>query len=202
MPQVLRVRAGPTLTSLQTIPVNDPTRPTRIISAGWDGFVTVNVRDFNGVTPDGTAPVASNPEYFAGRSRLFSILLQGCFSEEWNGDDVVWAMEFERGIATPPGYGAVAAFLRWLDPATELGADAPEPYIKTRDTTFRPDSPKPSASKRKAFYAKEEARRKFRFSPGTVYGMELYNPNFDVGTMTLKIPMVTLGVRKYLRDQP
>ena len=94
----LRVRIGPHREALEVAWVNG--RPTEIDTEWFVGRVLVRVKDFRGVTPDGSEPVQDVP-YFAGRSRKFAIHIEGRFrtragQEPFNGDEVEFGTDFVR----------------------------------------------------------------------------------------------------------
>ena len=94
----LRVRIGPHREALEVAWVNG--RPTEIDTEWFVGRVLVRVKDFRGVTPDGSEPLQDVP-YFAGRSRKFAIHIEGRFrtragQEPFNGDEVEFGTDFVR----------------------------------------------------------------------------------------------------------
>jgi hypothetical protein len=74
----LRVRIGPSLSSLVPYNVNDDSNPHFIDSPYFTGNIAVRVKNFNGITPDGQEPIPDSA-YFGARKRLFSIQVQGRF---------------------------------------------------------------------------------------------------------------------------
>ena len=76
----LRVRIGPSLSSLSTYNVNDDSHPHFIDSPFFTGNMVVRIKNFNGITPDPkTMEPIPDSKYFGTRKRLFSVQLQGRF---------------------------------------------------------------------------------------------------------------------------
>lgn len=89
----LRVRIGPHREALEIAHVN--AQPTEIDTEYFVGRVLVRVRDFNG------SPNAQDAAYFAGRSRKFSIQIEGRFKalpgqEPYTGDEIEFGTDFVR----------------------------------------------------------------------------------------------------------
>ena len=83
----------------------------------------VLVKDFAGVTPDGSAPKPHN-QFFDGRSRKFAILIEGRFKrregvEPYNGDEVEFGSDFDYLPASFPRAPLDAGLkvAQWIDPA-------------------------------------------------------------------------------------
>lgn len=102
----LRVRAGPDKANLTTISVNDESNPIVIDNDYFTGYLVVRVLDFHGVTPqmetaDNDSGVAvtqqalKNPasNYFKGKNRRYSIMVQGSFKNQWNGNDIIFGAD-------------------------------------------------------------------------------------------------------------
>lgn len=81
------------------------------------------VKDFAGVTPDGSAPKPHN-QFFDGRSRKFAILIEGRFKrregvEPYNGDEVEFGSDFDYLPDSFPRAPLDAGLkvAKWIDPA-------------------------------------------------------------------------------------
>lgn len=94
MVKKLKVSIGGHRDDMQVAYVNDSSRPTEIDTDLFVGRVSVFVRDFAGVTPEGSAPQRDHP-YFHGRSRAFAILIEGRFKREYDGDEVQFGTDFD-----------------------------------------------------------------------------------------------------------
>lgn len=101
MVKKLKVSIGGHRDAMQVAWVNDSSQPTEIDTDLFVGRVSVFVRDFSGVTPDGSAPRKDHP-YFHGRSRAFGILIEGRFKnadgttkDVYNGDEIQFGTDFD-----------------------------------------------------------------------------------------------------------
>ncbi|GAA5929542.1 uncharacterized protein JCM15063_004178 [Sporobolomyces koalae] len=119
----LEVRIGPNRFETGLAHVNHSDKPYEIDTPYFAGRVLVLVRDFAGVTPDGSAPKANNL-FFDGRSRKFAIVIEGKFKrrpgvEPYNGDEVEFGSDFdylpESFPRAPLDAGLKVA--KWIDPA-------------------------------------------------------------------------------------
>ncbi|KAJ3258290.1 hypothetical protein HK103_003771 [Boothiomyces macroporosus] len=136
---LMRIKVGPDYNNLKTIQVNDEANPIFVNSDTFTGYISVKILNFNGVTPE----MDENPSaklynsipkpksnYFEGRSRKYSITIQGRFKKEWNGDEVLFGADFDKPVTTlPPGISIGLRIAKWLDPAIEADAFAQQPYI-------------------------------------------------------------------------
>ncbi|KAJ3065955.1 hypothetical protein HDU98_010697 [Podochytrium sp. JEL0797] len=127
--RILRVRIGSSIDSLSVYNVNEDTVPHYIDSPYFVGCITVRVKHFRGVTPEGTAALPDTP-YFGARRRLFSIQLQGRFKHQHTTDDVVFGAEFEQKVNPPTGAWLAIKFANMIDPAlvADLYTDRPWLY--------------------------------------------------------------------------
>ncbi|KAJ3189866.1 hypothetical protein HDU85_000150 [Gaertneriomyces sp. JEL0708] len=127
---VLGVRAGPNYKDLLPVKVNDEQNPLLIDSDHFVGYVVVRVAHFGGVTPDGTRPLV-NPQshYFYGRNRRYSIMVQGRFKKAWNGDDIIFGVDFDTKVRTPTGVGLAMRIAKWLDPSLDSCFSGNTPWI-------------------------------------------------------------------------
>ncbi|KAJ3213195.1 hypothetical protein HDU67_003173 [Dinochytrium kinnereticum] len=125
----LRVRIGASLSSLQTVNVNDDSHPHFIDSPYFTGNIAVRVKNFAGIVPEGCTPIASS-EYFGTRRRLFSIQVQGRFKHEHTADDVIFGAEFENKVSPPTGAWLAIKFANYIDPAliTDMYSERPWLY--------------------------------------------------------------------------
>ncbi|KAL8283534.1 hypothetical protein RQP46_005637 [Phenoliferia psychrophenolica] len=133
----LRVSVGPDRFHQIIARVNDIGKPTEIDTPLFAGRVLVYVKDFCGVTPDGTPPV-TDCSYFDGRSRKFGILIEGRFKaregiEPYTGDEVQFGSDFDfLPPSFPRGPFKVGMKIaRMVDPATSFEENPPNgrPYI-------------------------------------------------------------------------
>jgi hypothetical protein len=123
----LMVCVGPNSSQLQLINPNDEQNPFRVKTAEFDGFVLVRIKEFDGIIPDGCER-HSGQEYFKGKRHMFSLHVQGTFSQEHTADDVVWAAEFERPINIPNFF---VSFWKAIAPHSMADLGAQKPYIKS-----------------------------------------------------------------------
>ena len=92
----LRVSIGPDRFHQVVASVNG--LPTEIDTPLFVGRVLVLVKDFDGVTPDGSPPITEHT-YFHGRSRKFAILVEGRFKARegvapYTGEEVQFGSDF------------------------------------------------------------------------------------------------------------
>ena len=91
---------------MSTAYVNQPSRPTEISTPHFVGRVTVFVKDFHGVTPDGSPP-KPDAVYFEGRSRKFAILIEGKFRaragvKPYSASEVQFGSDFGASCSLAP----------------------------------------------------------------------------------------------------
>ncbi|KAJ3037609.1 hypothetical protein HDV00_001497 [Rhizophlyctis rosea] len=148
---ILRVRAGPSYdpAKLTTVYVNDEHNPVLIDTEHFTGYLVVRVLNFNGITPD-NKPVIPNPSsnYFHGRNRRYSVMIQGRFKKDWNGDEIIFGTDFDTRVRTPTGAGLAIKIAKWLDPALDADLNCEKPWLYTPWVSamnalavFPPDSP-------------------------------------------------------------
>lgn len=92
MTKKLKISIGSHRDTVQVAYVNDSSRPTIINSDLFVGRVLVKIRDFDGITPDGSPPIRDHV-YFDGRSRRFDIQIEGRFKrrpgvELYSGEEI------------------------------------------------------------------------------------------------------------------
>lgn len=88
----LKVTIGPHRYDMAIAHVNQPAKPTEINTDKFVGRVSVFVKDFAGVTPDGSPPTR-DAAIFNGRSRKFIILIEGRWKQRpgvapYTGDEI------------------------------------------------------------------------------------------------------------------
>ncbi|TPX43665.1 hypothetical protein SeLEV6574_g04920 [Synchytrium endobioticum] len=134
----LCVKAGPNEKELQIASVNDELEPLFIDSEHFTGYILVRMVNFTGTTRTPSAsrseckPPIENPasSYFKGRSRRYSIVVQGRFKHTWNGDDIVFGGEMQAPMAkVPMGASLVIKAAKWLDPGIECDPYTDKPYM-------------------------------------------------------------------------
>lgn len=70
-----------------------------------ESFSQVKIRDFAGVTPDGSDPIRYH-DYFTKRNRRFDIQIEGRFKsrpgvEPYRGDEVQFGTDFDQLVSFP-----------------------------------------------------------------------------------------------------
>ncbi|KAJ1549658.1 hypothetical protein HK096_011206, partial [Nowakowskiella sp. JEL0078] len=127
---ILQIRAGPSIEKLELINPNDEQNPILIESSSFTGFLCVRVLNFNGIVPPNTSHIPSpNSSYFHGRNRRYSIMAQGRFHERFNGNDIVFGLEFDDKVRLPSGVGLAIKIAQWLDPSLRADLYADKPWI-------------------------------------------------------------------------
>jgi len=124
----LEVAIGPDRFHTTVAWVNHTSRPTEINTPLFAGRVLVFVRDFAGVTPDGSPP-KRDATYFEGRSRKFAILVEGKFKRRegvapYGASEVQFGSDFGASLFT-------------YKPETMRKAAGPDPR---RRADYLPDS--------------------------------------------------------------
>ncbi|KAJ3388978.1 hypothetical protein HDU92_001217 [Lobulomyces angularis] len=303
---IVRVRAGPgyDCSSLQTVNVNNEHSPVLIEGEYFTGFLSVRLKNFSGVVSEkfkNQNPIA-NPDstYFEGKNRRYSITVQGRFSKEINCDDIIFGINLDSPVKSPPGTNLAIKFGKWLDPGLFVETEGDNPYImsplfcsmntigifkadsfevndteiqsgklisKSPSHTIKDDKinalPKTNIGKwsfhsrlvpenvsllinesqvlntksddesgtkfsltsnyltkkkvvsdinikknfetfekRKKFFTDVNNRKKFNISTDHIYCMEYYDAYFDINTISLKLPGVTLNGFRYWEGQP
>mmetsp|Transcript_5958 Transcript_5958/g.15124 ORF Transcript_5958/g.15124 Transcript_5958/m.15124 type:complete len:313 (+) Transcript_5958:297-1235(+) len=103
-------------------PVNNDVDPVCFDTPHFTGRAVVRVKDAD--TPASTT-------YFEGKTRLFSILVEGMFKQEWNGDDVLFGAVFDRKIILPTGTWLILKFAKAIDPSLQCDAYSDQPNFLT-----------------------------------------------------------------------
>ncbi|WBW75500.1 DUF1769 family protein [Schizosaccharomyces osmophilus] len=126
----LKVNVGSDPEHTQIAWVNHEGRPTEVDGPYWVGRILVRVRDFDGVTPDGSPPKPDSI-YFRGRSRKFQIQAEGRFKKEYTGNQVIFGTQFDHMISTFPesAFRAGMRIAKYIDPAVYYDKFAKSPYI-------------------------------------------------------------------------
>ncbi|PWY96925.1 DUF1769-domain-containing protein [Testicularia cyperi] len=136
----LKISAGPSVDSLETVAVNHDETPVEIATPLFQGRIAVRIKNFTGRDPPGVTH-RSDSEYFEnghGKGQSWSMQIQARFLDAVSADDLVFGNEFDRPIRDhlPYGIGVALQFVRVVDPNLEhdLYADRPHawsPYIAT-----------------------------------------------------------------------
>jgi hypothetical protein len=125
----LVISAGPSLDALQVLNVNHEDKPTWVSSPHFQGYVMVRMKDYPSECPTGT-PLKDPPSnYFASKQRLYSISIQGTFTRDHNGNELLWELDLSRPIKAPYGSGVALRIAKWLEPSLEYDLDASEPFM-------------------------------------------------------------------------
>ncbi|KAG0218898.1 hypothetical protein BGX33_005639 [Mortierella sp. NVP41] len=125
----LRVSVGGSYTDLAVINCNDELHPIEFDTPEFKGRAVVRIRDFVGITNDGSAPIYTD-DYFKGHNRKFSIQVEGRFKREWDGEQVYFGTDFDRSVELPHGFETMLRVARYIDPVvkTSLTKDG-KPWI-------------------------------------------------------------------------
>ncbi|KWU45053.1 DUF1769-domain-containing protein [Rhodotorula sp. JG-1b] len=133
----LEVAIGPDRFHTEVAWVNCTARPTEIDTPNFTGRVLVLVKDFAGVTPDGSPP-KRNAAYFEGRTRRFGILIEGKWKKRdgvkpYTGDEIQFGSDFDYlPDSFPMGpFNLGMKISHQIDPATYYEFRPPHgrPYI-------------------------------------------------------------------------
>ncbi|KAF8925119.1 hypothetical protein BGZ58_001122, partial [Dissophora ornata] len=125
----LRVRVGGSYTDLTIINCNDELHPLEFETPEFKGRIVVRIRDFVGITSDGSEPI-HNSEYFKGHNRRFSMQVEGRFKREWDGEQVYFGTDFDRAVKLPTAFDVMFKVAQYIDPVvkTSLTEDG-KPWI-------------------------------------------------------------------------
>ncbi|KAI9331157.1 hypothetical protein BDR26DRAFT_841336 [Obelidium mucronatum] len=126
--QRLLVRIGPSLDKLSPFNVNDDKNPMFVDSDLFVGYVLMRVKDFNGITPDGTPPISKTPYFEKERKRLFSFQFQGRVKEEIAGNDFVQGNSWERKFKVPWGSSVPLKLAELMDSTFSHDVYADKPW--------------------------------------------------------------------------
>ncbi|MBW0537397.1 hypothetical protein O181_077112 [Austropuccinia psidii MF-1] len=136
MTKKLRISIGPNRHQMEIAHVNDSSRPTIINSEFFVGRVLVKIRDFSGITPDGSQPIKDHV-YFDGRSRKFDIQIEGRFKKRngvqlYSGEEIHFGSDFDHLVDFPKSaFNAGMRVARWIDPNVfyDLSPPSSRPFI-------------------------------------------------------------------------
>ncbi|KAJ3107176.1 hypothetical protein HK100_003618 [Physocladia obscura] len=114
----LAIRVGSSLDGpLTHVHVNDDTKPVFVDGPFFVGNIVIRVRNFDGVTPDGSPPI-QNISYFTAnpkRKRLFSLQIQGRFKQNVCADDLVQGTIWLRKVRIPYGTSILLRVAQMVD---------------------------------------------------------------------------------------
>ncbi|TPX39212.1 hypothetical protein SeMB42_g06406 [Synchytrium endobioticum] len=108
--------------------VNDDAHPMFVDGPLFVGHVCVRIKNFDGITADGSQPIRSSA-YFGSKRRLFSIQAQGRFKQEFTADDVQFGAEFDDKVSPPTGAWIAMKFANLIDPALAADLYADKPWL-------------------------------------------------------------------------
>ncbi|KAF9977828.1 hypothetical protein BGZ73_004741 [Actinomortierella ambigua] len=125
----LRVSAGGNYTDMQVVNCNDELHPVEFETENFKGRAMVRIKDFVGITPDGSAPIY-NSDYFKGHNRRFSIQVEGRFKQEWDGNQVYFGTDFDRSVKLPSGFEIMFNVAKYIDPVVKTSmSEEGQPWI-------------------------------------------------------------------------
>ncbi|RUS34273.1 hypothetical protein BC938DRAFT_481495 [Jimgerdemannia flammicorona] len=125
MPFRLRVLAGPSISDLRPVAVNNDAEPMTINTPHIIGRLCVRIRDFTGIPNPGSSRTSP---YFLQNNDQYSIQVQARFKRVWSADDIVFGNEFERKLNLPPGSSIALRFVQWFDPGFEADIFSDRPW--------------------------------------------------------------------------
>ncbi|KAF8981422.1 hypothetical protein BGZ46_002849 [Entomortierella lignicola] len=169
----LRVTVGGSYTDLAIVNCNDELHPIEFDAPEFKGRAVVRIKDFVGITNDGSEPIY-NSEYFNGRNRRFSFQIEGRFKREWDGQQVYFGTDFDRPVELPDGFDMMFKVARYIDPVvrTHIPKDGKpwilSPLVSSINTMSAwhpndvklpspPTTPRPSMDVSRAFSMSESA---------------------------------------------
>ncbi|KAF9168802.1 hypothetical protein DFQ26_000069 [Actinomortierella ambigua] len=125
----LRVSAGGSYTDMIVVNCNDELHPVEFETDNFKGRALVRIKDFVGITPDGSAPIY-NSDYFKGHNRRFSIQVEGRFKREWDGNQVYFGTDFDRTVKLPSGFEIMFNVAKYIDPVVKTSmSEEGQPWI-------------------------------------------------------------------------
>lgn len=89
---LLKVSIGPSYTDVEIAHVNDASRPTFVKSKGFEGWILVRIKDFNGVTPNGEHPKSSDESYFGETRDTSSVQFSGKIDGGIDADEILFGV--------------------------------------------------------------------------------------------------------------
>ncbi|KAG0220632.1 hypothetical protein B0O80DRAFT_446227 [Mortierella sp. GBAus27b] len=125
----LRVSVGGSYTDLAVFNCNDELHPLEFDGPEFKGRAVVRIKDFVGITSDGSEPI-HNSDYFKGHNRRFSIQVEGRFKREWTGDQVYFGTDFDHSVHLPHGFETMFKFAQVIDPVVKSSpSEEVKPWI-------------------------------------------------------------------------
>ncbi|KAG0041284.1 hypothetical protein BGZ83_002047 [Gryganskiella cystojenkinii] len=125
----LRVTVGGSYTDLAIVNCNDELHPIEFDAPNFKGRAMVRIKDFVGITNDGSEPT-SNSDYFKGHHRRFSLQVEGRFKKEWDGTEVYFGTDFDRPVDLPDGFELMLKICRYIDPVVRAQLiKEPKPWV-------------------------------------------------------------------------
>ncbi|KAF9189889.1 hypothetical protein BGZ50_000552 [Haplosporangium sp. Z 11] len=174
----LRVSVGGSYTDLAIVNCNDELHPVEFDAPEFKGRAMVRIKDFAGITNDGSEPLHDS-EYFKGHSRRFSIQVEGRFKREWDGEQVYFGTDFDRAVELPQGFETMFRIARYIDPVVKASLTVNgKPWILSplvssinTMTAWRPqdaDLPSPPLTSR---HSSDTARSLNVSEPNSMWGL-------------------------------
>lgn len=106
-------------------------QPVEIDSEHFTGRVLMRIKDFVGVTPDGSDPI-KHLAYFEKRSRKFCMQWEGRFKQEWNADEVWFGTDFDKRVPIPKEPFEIGMRIaKMIDPAMFYNLNCDRPYVQS-----------------------------------------------------------------------
>ncbi|GAA5959208.1 hypothetical protein JCM21900_004260 [Sporobolomyces salmonicolor] len=128
MPAAPRIlcKAGPSLSSLQPVAVNESALP--ISSDAWEGSVSVRLKDYHG--PKGHDGRKQPKEPFEKPGDTWSIAFEGRWKQDTDVDEILFGNVWQKPIRDYLPYGTSAAlrFVRYVDPSLSCDLYADKPW--------------------------------------------------------------------------
>ncbi|OLL26512.1 UPF0590 protein [Neolecta irregularis DAH-3] len=204
------------------VSINDPTNPIHILSEHFEGYLTVRVKDFNGISYSSKI-IVQDEKYFSDTKDTSSIQFIGKFKGRYSTNDILWGNDFDEPIKShlPTGTSVGLWALKMIDAALETDLYAPEPWaysplystmtllrtstgplpsfpVFTRlneDTSsIVPDNQSLSSSLRREFFAKESNRRTVNIDESVLVEGDFSHPFINFNKIAVHLPVVGLDV--------
>ncbi|KAJ3280349.1 hypothetical protein HK104_000735 [Borealophlyctis nickersoniae] len=94
----------------------------------------------------------------------------------------------------------------WKLPAEKEGTEVLRPVkirMEENNGLVMADGKSVDVGQRRKYFSAQKNRRSVDFGTDAVYAFELFNPFFDVQSLTVKVPMLPkINIRKYTEEQP
>ncbi len=126
---ILSVKTGPNDTSLQPLPVNHEDAPVYVKSDLFQGYIMMRMKDYPGICSKGPPLLNPSSNYFDTKQRLYSISIQGVFSEDVGGNDLNFGIDMNGPIKTPPGTSIALRIAKWLEPSLQYDLNSDFPHM-------------------------------------------------------------------------